>query len=232
MIGRRLSNIAGIAKPSFSDLPKDQVFYDQASLRLNRHPVVIPIRLPPYAFAKRLYKSQYSYIGTIFAFSDPDVFDRQLQEAYKGAPNTSDPDACITYSKVLTLLAFGQLYSVNQWNSFNGPPGFELFCHAIQYLPGIHEESSLVFVETLALVGYFMQNLGQRDAAFLYVGIALRMAISLALHQEVSSARLDDDMKERRRRVWWSVYSLDRILTVKGGHAIMIKDEDIGVAMP
>lgn len=143
-----------------------------------------------------------------------------------------DRDACLSYCQVLLILAFGQLYSVNQWTSFDGPPGFEFFTHALQFLPDIHEEGSVLFVGVLALVGYFMQNLNRRDAAFLYVGNALRMAISLALHQEVSTQGLDESMKEYRRRTWWSVYSLDRILCVKLGNPVTIQDEDIGVALP
>lgn len=220
--------------PSVGDLEigNEPFFYNRAALRLNRQPAASPIRLPPIQVAKRWYLTHYSYIGTIFAFSSQEWFEQQLAIAYRGPPDVSDPDACLAYAKVLTILAFGQLYSVNQWDSFDGPPGFELFCHAIQYLPSIHEESSLTFVETLALVGYYMQNLGERDAAFLYVGTALRMAIALALHQEIRSTQLDDVQKERRRRVWWSVYSMDRILTIKSGNPIMVQDEDIGVAMP
>ena len=36
------------------------------------------------------------------------------------------------------------------------------------------------------------------------------MAISLGLHQEVSDASIDHIEREHRRRVWWSVYSMDR----------------------
>jgi proline utilization trans-activator len=77
-----------------------------------------------------------------------------------------------------------------------------------------------------------MQNLNRRDAAFLYVGTALRMAISLALHQEVPDPRLDEASKEQRRRIWWSVYSLDRILCIKGGNPLTIDDQDIAVKLP
>jgi len=92
-------------------------------------------------------------------------------------------------------------------------------------------------VETLALVGYFMQNMNRHDAAFLYIGKALRMAICLGLHQEVSpnyptDPGLDEIAREHRRRVWWSIYSLDRILSVKSGNPITIHDEDIGVRLP
>jgi len=180
----------------------------------------------------RLFAAQHTYIGTIFAFIRPDDFERQIHDAYSGPPDLQDRDACLSYAKVLIVLAFGQLYSVNQWTDFSGPPGFEYFNQALQYLPDLHEEGTILFVETLALVGYFLQNLNRRDAAYLYIGTALRMSISLALHQEVPTVNFDEATREHRRRVWWSVYSLDRILSVKPGNPITIQDEDIGVNLP
>lgn len=44
------------------------------------------------------------------------------------------------------------------------------------------------------------------------IGLALRMAISLGLHQEVSQPDISEIERDRRRRAWWSVYSLDRYL--------------------
>ena len=229
---RRLSTIAGVQGLDQFTIECEPFSYNREALRVGKQPSALPIRLPPIQIAKRWYSAHYSYIGTIFSFSTREWFEQELVNAYCGPPDLSNSEACLAYTKVLTILAFGQLYSVNEWNSFDGPPGFELFCHAVQYLPSIHEESSVLFVETLALVGYYMQNLGERDAAFLYVGTALRMAIALALHQEVRSAQLDEIQKERRRRVWWSVYSMDRILTIKSGNPIMVQDEDIGVNPP
>jgi hypothetical protein len=85
--------------------------------------------------------------------------------------------------------------------------------------------------------------MNRRDAAFQYIGKALRMAVSLGLHHEVSShypsttipgqtSVLEEVTREHRRRVWWSIYSLDRILSVKSGNPITIQDEDIGVDLP
>lgn len=42
------------------------------------------------------------------------------------------------------------------------------------------------------------------------IGLALRMAISLGLHREISEPSLDIVAREHRRRLWWSVYSMDR----------------------
>jgi hypothetical protein len=234
IIGIKLSEIAGVIIPidRSLDSSNEQPLYKGSALRVHRPPVADPLLLPSLEFAQYLFHVQYTYIGTIFAFVDPESFNLQLQVAYRGPPDMSDREACLAYSKVLTVLAFGQLYSVNQWNGSREPPGFHFFTHAMHYLPGIHEESSVLFVETLALVGYFMQNLNRKDAAFLYVGAALQMAISLALHQEVSSSGLDCFTKEHRRRLWWSVYSLERILCVKSGNPITIQDKDIGVNLP
>lgn len=162
----------------------------------------------------------------------PTTFEILLQEAYRSSPNLLNPDSCLKYAKLLVILAFGKMYSVNQWIDYDGPPGFDYFTHVLQLLPDLHEQGTVLFVETLALVGFFMQNLNRRDAASLYIGCALRMAITLGLHQEPTIAVIDEEAKEHRRRVWWSVYSLDRIHSVKSGNPITIHDEDIGVELP
>ncbi|CAK7199839.1 Transcriptional activator [Sporothrix eucalyptigena] len=205
--------------------------------------------LPPVDIARQYFHAQHMYIGTIFAFSDPATFDRQLRAAYDGLPNgtlVGDSEACLTYAKILMILALGRLYSVNRTtggidNRNDGagvddadqPPGFGYFAHALALLPDVHEPGSILGVETLAYVGYFLQNINRRDAAYLYIGLALRMAVNLGLHQESSSSpKLSEADREHRRRVFWSIYSLDRILSLKSGHPVAILDEDIGVNMP
>lgn len=237
----KLPGLYGVADGSLDLNPN---FYEPGALPSRRQPVRGHVRLPPPQHARRLFAAQYTYIGTIFFFTDPNTFEELLHRAYQGPPDLSDTEACLSYAKVLAILAFGQLYSVNQWIDFKGPPGFEYFQHALQLLPDAHEEGagSILCVETLAYIGYFMQNMNRRDAAFLYIGMALRMAISLGLHQEVAPASassstpgegfLDEEAREHRRRVWWSIYSLDRILSVKSGNPLTISDEDIGVAPP
>ncbi|KAF3763308.1 hypothetical protein M406DRAFT_262434, partial [Cryphonectria parasitica EP155] len=213
-------------------LDQHEEFYDREALPSRRFSQNSHIRLPPMDIARQLYAAQYTYIGTIFAWTDPTAFECLMQEAYQGPPDLGDLNSCLVHSKLLVILAFGKMYSVNQWIDWQGPPGFDYFTRALELLPDVHEEGSILFVETLALVGYFMQNLNRRDAAFLYVGMALRMAITLGLHQESTNSELDDLTRERRRRVWWSVYSLDRIQSVKSGNPITIYDEDIGVSFP
>ncbi|KJR83585.1 uncharacterized protein SPSK_10567 [Sporothrix schenckii 1099-18] len=247
-------------------LEQTPVFYDPGMLPSRKsakelsHSIVDA--LPPIKdTARNYFRAQHMYIGTIFAFSDPETFERQLELAYEGPQalkavsdyeNDDDTRVCLTYAKIFMILALGRLYSVNRTTTSRDavapsntddpddandrPPGFGFFARALALLPDVHEPGSILGVETLAYVGYFLQNMNRRDAAYLYIGIALRMAISLGLHQEVpssaSSPALSPADREHRRRVWWSIYSLDRILSLKSGHPIAILDEDIGVDMP
>ncbi|KAB8346276.1 hypothetical protein FH972_023320 [Carpinus fangiana] len=202
--------------------------YNPDALPKRRPCIVSMPKLPPLDVAMEFYAAQYAYIGTIFAFVRPHVFKARLQWAYEHDLDLSVRDSCLAYCQVLLILAFGQLYSVNRWDSHDGPPGFSFFSQALQFLPDLHEEGSLLGVE---------------------VGLALRMAISLGLHQEIDDPSLTDEDKEHRRRLWWSVYSMDRfvlhldfrikskvdhlrILCAKSGHPITILDDDIGVAPP
>ncbi|KAJ5344422.1 hypothetical protein N7452_002426 [Penicillium brevicompactum] len=189
-------------------------------------------QLPPFEFAKRLFWVQYTYIGTIFSLIIPSEFEERLDLVYNHPLDFSNRESCLVYCQALLVIAFGLMYSVNQWNGDDGPPGFKYFKHALRFLPDIHEEGSIFFVEVLCYVAYYMQSLNRRDAAFLYVGLALRMAISLGLHQEVSDPTISEADRNRRRRTWWSVYSLDRLLSVKSGNPITIHDGDIGITWP
>ena len=234
ILSRRLRNIIGISSPLNVELDIDKEIptYNLQALRLYRPSFTEVEQLPPYAVAKRYFAAQHTMIGTIFAFVRLDEFEYQLQQAYAGPPDPDDLNACLVHCQVYLVMAFGQLYAVNQYMGSEGPPGFGFFTQALQDLPNIHDEPSMLFCGVLALVGYFMQILNRRDAAFLYLGVAQRMAISLALHEEVSVPGLDDFTKEQRRRTWWSIYSLDRILCVKYGNPVTMHDEDISVALP
>lgn len=206
------------------------MYKDPSSLQRPPAPVLPP--LPPFEFAKRLYGAQYIYIGTIFSFLQPHAFETRLQNIYSHPPDLNNREECLAYCQILLIFAYGQMYSVNQWSGTEGPPGFTYFKHALWLLPDIHQEGSILFVEVLSLIAPYMQNLNRRDAAFLYIGLALRMAISLGLHQEVDDPVMDIVEREHRRRVWWSVYSMDRIISVKSGNPISIHDEDIDVGWP
>lgn len=205
-------------------------YSDFSWIRRDVDPTLPP--LPPYEHAKRLYRAQHGYLGTIFSFVRDVDFHHRLERLYSRPPNVSDRDDCLVYCQMLLVFGFGQMYSVNQWVGDDGPPGFVYFKHALKFLPDAYEDGSVLFVEVLSYVAYFLQSLNRRDSAYIYIGLALRMAISLGLHQEVVDQAMGPDERERRRRVWWSVYSMDRLLSLTSGRPFSIQDADINLVLP
>ncbi|KAF5962288.1 C6 transcription factor [Fusarium bulbicola] len=191
-----------------------------------------PPPLPPFELCKELYNTQHAYIGTIFAFLQPEDFLQRLRLVYNQELDLTQRDGRLYLCQVLLVLAFGQMYSINRWTSPDGPPGFDYFKAALDFLPDIHQRSSLRFIEVLACVTYYMQTLGRQDAASTYIGVAMRMALFMGLHQDVAGDDMDVEENRQRREVWWSLYSLDRILSIKSGNLITIRDEDITTPFP
>lgn len=80
---------------------------------------------------------------------------------------------------------------------------------------------------------FYSLALNRKNSAYTYIGIALRLSITLGLHRNIT---YDPNMSpveiENRRRVWWTVYTFDRLYSSKLGHPVMIKDEDIDAPLP
>ena len=162
------------------DISVEYPTYDPAAWPKFRPSMSKMPQLPPYAIAHRLYNAQDMFIGSIFSFVPPNVFEQRLLQVYSGTLDFKDCESCLTYCQILVIFAFGQMYSINQWTGYDGPPGFSYFMQSLKFLPDIHEEGSVLFVEVLSLIGYFMQILNRRDAAFLYVS---KIPIDLSLDE-------------------------------------------------
>lgn len=67
---------------------------------------------------------------------------------------------------------------------------------------------------------------------YLTIGVAVRIALSLGLHRNVSPKSQDLVDRERCRRLWWCIYQLDQEVSVQLGHPCAIVDEAFCVQTP
>jgi proline utilization trans-activator len=80
---------------------------------------------------------------------------------------------------------------------------------------------------------FYSYALNRKNSAYVYSGLALRLSVTLGLHRNITySPTMSPVDVENRRRVWWTVYTFDRLCSSKLGHPIMIKDEDIDAPLP
>ena len=112
-----------------------------------------------------------------------------------------------------------------------------------------HTATQLAHVQAFVLLASFLASINSLPQAWLMCGQAVRIAQDLGLH--VSCPRNIDTIwcsrhhqrspkhllltpidKETRRKVWWCVYGLDRMLAVALGRPLGIDDVDCDVELP
>ncbi|KAK9236424.1 fungal-specific transcription factor domain-containing protein [Lipomyces kononenkoae] len=85
-------------------------------------------------------------------------------------------------------------------------------------------------LRTLLLLALYSFYDPEGASAWLAVGTALRIAIALGFHRQSSVANLNLINQELRKRVFWAIYSLDRVLSTILGRPITLHDRDIDIA--
>lgn len=79
-------------------------------------------------------------------------------------------------------------------------------------------------VSVLTLMAYYLLETDRREAACLYVSLATRISMALGVHR--------GHVDERGRRIFWTLYVLDRWLSCLMGRPPSIPDEAIRLPLP
>lgn len=64
------------------------------------------------------------------------------------------------------------------------------------------------------------------------IGLAMRTAIDLGLHRKVNENNLDPFTTQMRRRLFWTVYYLERVVSMSLGRPFSISDRHIDLDLP
>lgn len=88
----------------------------------------------------------------------------------------------------------------------------------------ILESASLSLVQALVLISNFTQKRNKPNTGWNFLGVAVRMALSLGLHRELPQWNISLLQKEMRRRLWWGVYIFDSGASITFGRAILLPE--------
>lgn len=92
--------------------------------------------------------------------------------------------------------------------------------------------ASLINVQMLLLTSTFMHSSVGPGSAWTILGMAIRGAIDIGLHQERAHQDFKPFDQEMRRRAFWAAFILDCIFTICLGRPSAIKLEDCHVNLP
>lgn len=84
----------------------------------------------------------------------------------------------------------------------------KLLDNAEQQITHLLEQSSMLSIQILTLLGSFYVYHGRPSLSFSLLGATIKAAQAAGLHQESKQIAWLD--AEQRRRVWWTIYTWDR----------------------
>ncbi|KAH8113420.1 fungal-specific transcription factor domain-containing protein [Phellopilus nigrolimitatus] len=100
----------------------------------------------------------------------------------------------------------------------------------LQYIS--HASIQITHVQCFVLLSSFLCAVNCLPQAWLLVGQAVRMSQDLGLHRYSRHISIKPIEKQVRRKVFWCVYSLDRMLAMALGRPIGIEDTDCDADYP
>ncbi|KAI0069046.1 hypothetical protein BV25DRAFT_1792806 [Artomyces pyxidatus] len=95
-----------------------------------------------------------------------------------------------------------------------------------------HASIQVAHVQCFILMSSFLCSVNCLPQAWLLIGQAVRAAQDLGLHRSPRRHQLTSIEQETRRKIWWGVYSLDRMLALALGRPIGAEDIDCDVELP
>ncbi|KAF5368636.1 hypothetical protein D9758_002174 [Tetrapyrgos nigripes] len=210
----------------------------------------IPVEMPPIHVQDHLVDLYFTYIHPVFPVIHKSRFlseynSRKLQGGRTPSSTSSSPkpesSQKVTNLLLLTMFAITARFSDDAPSASNGKmweAGCEYMEKARHILTQIFDRSRPFTVQSLLLLGYREFGIGSMEQGWIYIGMAIRMAIDLGLnrnaeawkhhgHDLFSKAEL-----QTRRQIWWICCLADRYGSVYMGRPIFIREEDFDTPLP
>ncbi|OQD91088.1 hypothetical protein PENANT_c001G05873 [Penicillium antarcticum] len=128
------------------------------------------------------------------------------------------------------ILAFGSWLAPENHSDL----GVQYYRKAQQHLGQIAltDNESITMVQALLLLSDFAQKNGDPDESWQYVATAVRKAISLNLHVELTDPGLTALDREIRRRIWWATYCAESCSARIYGRPLVLPEDGLITVRP
>lgn len=120
----------------------------------------------------------------------------------------------------------------------NTLPGSGFFYQASELFTGLFASGAIDNItkdggiEVMLLYAFYLQVADCTIASYFYFGLALRSTLILGWHVDADKENLNRFELEHRRRIWWTVYMYERMLSSKAGLPLSFADDSISTELP
>ena len=225
--------------------------YTMGSASIRDSPPLVDDEIPSREYAEYLANTTLFHLGATYHVFEKKSFMVKLNQFYDEG-FWEKPLKDLWHMQLLLVIAFGKLF-LRRGASSLGPPGATDFLRALRLQPDVLNlwDDPILRMETLCLISLYLLTADIRGTSYAFVctmspfaqfptfrsnfsqiGQAMRIALSLGMNRETPTSYLDKIEYERRRRVWWTVYIIDRKLSINMGAPLSISDQDFDISLP
>ncbi|KAL7932560.1 fungal-specific transcription factor domain-containing protein [Trichoderma chlorosporum] len=220
-------------------MQEDFESYDQGENLVSSNKISCPtILLPTFEEARHNIDAYFTTIHIAYPFIPKIPFIQH----YKTLRDYETPQAQSCNNNIeralsYTICAIGAYYRTLPGKEESADSLNEkLYSYAMALAPASNMERSLAQVSLLLARCFYLLVLCRTESCWTILGQAVRVAQSIGLHIEGEDSGHTKPSHspeiEKRRRVWYSVYVLDRLLSLQLGRPPAIHDDDFNVPLP
>ncbi|SMN17699.1 similar to Saccharomyces cerevisiae YKL015W PUT3 Transcriptional activator of proline utilization genes [Maudiozyma saulgeensis] len=210
-------------------------------------PPSLDLTMPSYPYAIVLIDKFISYNGGCFYFFNEGLVRHGIEIVYSGKTNrklyNNATLQLIWHCKVFLIFAIGEVYHrIGQETPKDTEdamlPGARWFLQASKIFNVVFSGEHLQLltkeggIEILLLYAFYLQVADNTVLAYFYFGQALRTCLVIGMHVDSQSDTLSRFQVEHQRRLWWTVYMFERMLSSKAGLPLSFTDYSISTELP
>ncbi|CAG8028949.1 unnamed protein product [Penicillium salamii] len=110
--------------------------------------------------------------------------------------------------------------------------GLELYRYSCRLIPDLITVASVETVQAFLLLGVYTFPIDTAGLAYVYYGLAIKMAIQNGMHRRLIEGNIPAEIIEVRNRLWWSAHSLESRIGILHGRPVSVSPSDIDAPMP
>ncbi|KAF2134944.1 hypothetical protein P153DRAFT_362657 [Dothidotthia symphoricarpi CBS 119687] len=200
---------------------------------------VDPYDLPDLETAERLIDCYMSTVHTSFPII-PSSFEDQLRRFIQSAKQHKTFEVPVKWRALMNLIfAVGARYSHLIGAEWRGDERD----HRIYMARAVHllelkntimfiSGPDLLLVQTTGLLSLYFLVIGHVSRAWIMIGVSIRLASALGLHLRNEDPVAEHSHKETLLRIWWSLHSIECLLSSITGRPPVIAIEDCTAPLP
>lgn len=185
-------------------------------------------KLPPKHVADRLLSHYHGSVHVYAPHLHWPTFIQDYENLYRAGTFQQSPH--IWVAVFFAVLACGTLMDPQPTSSAREGEGAGYLDMCLQSVNTWSDELTMDYARTALLLSIYFMEVNLRSPGWVWLGAAVRVSQDIGLHTD--RGPYPPVEAEMRRRVWWSVYNWDRIVSLEIGRPLQIDDDDCDVSEP